>query len=133
MADESTNPTPVVEEPVATPTAAVAEVASKPATAEVSATYPVSLAIVFPENGSRLLALFFWIRSILLIPHFVAVIILAIVCYFVMLLNFLIILVTGKQNQGMFNLLSGYLRWSARLNAYTYGLTDIYPPFRLEE
>jgi hypothetical protein len=33
----------------------------------------------------------------------------------------------------MHNFVVGMLRWSTRVTAFMYGLTDKYPPFRLED
>jgi hypothetical protein len=42
------------------------------------------------------------------------------------------VLFTGSFPQGMHGFMAGVLRWSARVNAYLYALTDRYPPFSLD-
>lgn len=108
---------------------------AKPVT-EAVAQYPVSLSVTYPEKNSRMLALaglLLFVKAILLIPHFLVLYILALITLPVVIIHFLIVLFTGKQNRSLFDFLVGYSRWTARANAYMFGLTDVYPPFRLED
>ncbi len=41
------------------------------------------------------------------------------------------VLFTGRWPEGMRNFVVGFFRWSTRVNAYYYLLTDVYPPFSL--
>jgi hypothetical protein len=41
------------------------------------------------------------------------------------------VLFTGRYPPSFHEFVTGYLRWSTRVSAYLYGLTDKYPPFRL--
>jgi hypothetical protein len=72
-----------------------------------------------------------FIKAIAVIPH-------AIVLAFVLLgaaianwVAFWVILFTGKFPDGIFRFVLGALRWSTRVSAWMYTLTDGYPPFRL--
>ena len=44
----------------------------------------------------------------------------------------LAVLFTGKYPRGMFDFMVGVMRWTARVNAFSYALTDKYPPFSLK-
>jgi len=98
--------------------------------------YPVSLNVDFPEKQSRILALFslpfMLIRLILLIPHIIIIYILSIVVFVVSWINFWVILFTGHSSAGLHKFMVGVTRWSTRLTAYMYGMTDKYPPFSLD-
>jgi hypothetical protein len=98
--------------------------------------YPVQLDIVRSEQQSRLLAffsIFFFLgRAILAIP-------VLFVLYFVGIAGGVVawiaqwgILFSGHYPEGMHRFVTGYLRWTIRLHAYLFGLTDKYPPFRLD-
>lgn len=93
-------------------------------TTELSST--VTVQIPRPEKSSRLLLLF---RSILLMPHFIFLLIVGLVAYVALLINYVVVLITGRA--AFFGLLSGVLRYGTRINAYMYFLTDKYPPFSL--
>ena len=99
--------------------------------------YPVQVEIDYPEKQSRLLALFsfpfFIIRFILLIPQFIVLYVIEIAALIAVWLNFFVVLFTGHSSKGMHNFVVGMLRWSTRVTAFMYGLTDKYPPFRLED
>ena len=52
----------------------------------------------------------------------------------VTILAWLLILLTGRYPQGLFEFVVGVLRWGTRVGAYAFLLTtDRYPPFRLSE
>ena len=98
--------------------------------------YPIKVGVVYPSKQSRALALFsipfFFLRTLLLIPHFIVIYILSIVSFVAAWLNFFVVLFTGSGSKGIFSFIVGVLRWQTRLNGYFYGLTDKYPPFSLD-
>ncbi|MDZ4750952.1 MAG: DUF4389 domain-containing protein [Flavobacteriales bacterium] len=67
------------------------------------------------------------------IPHGLCLFFLFIAATFVNFLSFWIILFTGNLPKGLHDFQTGVLRWSLRVSAYLYFLTDTYPPFSLEE
>jgi len=99
--------------------------------------HPVSLTISYPEKSSRLLALAtilaFIPKTILLIPHIIVIYVLGIVTLLVAIVAQFAVLFTGHYPKMMFEMVVGLHRWEMRINAYTLGLTDKYPPFRLSE
>ena len=92
---------------------------------------PVIYDVRYPESLSRgllLLKLFFgWLY--VGIPHGFVLYFYSILAWIASLLALVVILVKGRYPQGLFNLLMGYYRWNARVNAYMSLMTDDYPPF----
>jgi hypothetical protein len=68
-------------------------------------------------------------RSILLIPHVIALYVLALVVTLANLVLWIPTLTGGTYPAAGYTLVGGTLRWGARVAAYFYGLTDVYPPF----
>ncbi len=111
-----------------------------PFTLESVDDYPADLEVVYPERLSQGLVLVKW--WLLAIPHYIIVwlfqggyggrgggglvSILAIIAA-------IILLFTGKYNEGIFHFVIGMNRWSYRLYAYVSLMTDEYPPFRLDD
>lgn len=82
-----------------------------------------------PGEMNRWLVLVKWL---LLIPHYIVLALLGIAVAVVLLINFFVVLFTGRWNDGMRNFVVGVLRWYTRVDGYFLFLTDEYPPFRLE-
>ena len=67
----------------------------------------------------------------LAIPHYVALSVLGIVACVVWPVAAVIVLLTGRWPAGVRDFLVGVVRWSFRVTAYVYLMTDEYPPFSL--
>ena len=96
--------------------------------------YPLTYEVDYPETLSRLLNAPFIgivIKFVLLIPHFVALFFLAIVAYILIFIAQFAILFSGSFPEGMHRFVTGYTRWTVRVNGYLYALTDKYPPFSM--
>jgi hypothetical protein len=94
-----------------------------------SGEYPVQLEVDYDENLSRWLIFVKWL---LILPHLIVLTVLAIVAYIVAFIAFFAILFTGRYPRGMFDFVTGVLRWAIRVQAYGHWLmTDRYPPFSL--
>jgi Domain of unknown function (DUF4389) len=93
-------------------------------------TDPAMMSVEYPPKLSRLLIFVKWL---LLIPHLIVILLLAIGALFVLLIAFFAVLITGKWPQGLRNYMVGFMRWTTRVNAYWFFMTDKYPPFRLSE
>jgi hypothetical protein len=100
------------------------------------APFPVRVEADYPEHPSRLLAglglLFFLPKVILLVPHIAVMWFLGIAALVVMIAGYAAVLFTGSYPRGLYEFLLGTVRWQTRMNAWLYGLTDVYPPFKLE-
>ena len=99
--------------------------------ADANAT-PIRFSVEYPERLSRLHLL---LKSFLgwlyvLIPHGVALFLYALVAMVASFIAFVAILFTGRYPRALFDLVVGYHRWAARVEAYMWHLmTDRYPPF----
>ena len=91
---------------------------------------PAQLSIQYPERLSRGLIFIKW--WLLAIPHVFVLFFLFLGAFFVWIASFFAVLFTGRWPEGMRNYLLGVFRWSMRVNAYIYLMTDVYPPFSLE-
>jgi Domain of unknown function (DUF4389) len=92
--------------------------------------YPVLLEVDYDENLSRWQIFVKWLLAL---PHLIVLTFLAIAAWVVVVIAFFAILFTGRYPRGMFDFVTGVLRWSIRVNAYGFWfMTDRYPPFRLK-
>jgi hypothetical protein len=93
--------------------------------------YPVDLQVDYPEEGiARWRALF---QGLLLIPHWIVLLFVYIGFFFVWIVVWFAILITGRYPRGMFDFMAGALRWTNRANGFQYWMTERYPPFSLGE
>ena len=103
-------------------------------TMEAQSDYPLTFSVEYPDKLSRFLnfpILGLIIKFILLIPHWIIVSFLALVAMIVLIIAQFAILFTGSFPEGMHKFMIGVGRWSTRVSAYAYALTDKYPPFSL--
>src|SRR5688572_21684310 len=93
--------------------------------------YPVRIRGDLDEPISRALFLIKWL---LIVPHLLVLVVLAIGLVFSWLYSLVAILVTGKYPESLFNFNVGVLRWLWRVGFYSYQAlgTDKYPPFSLK-
>jgi len=73
------------------------------------------------------------VRTIVLIPHFIVLTLLAILAGFLMLFVWAPVLIFGRQADLMYTIIGGFFRWSLRVGAYWLLMVDRYPPFSLGE
>lgn len=95
-----------------------------------SAPLPV-LTAVADRAPQRRLTVFF--RLIMLIPHWIVLFFLVIAAEVVAFIGWWGALFTGRLPEFAHTFLSGVLRWSARVYGYGLLLTDVYPPFSLDD
>lgn len=72
------------------------------------------------------------IRAILIIPQVVVLAVLGIVLYVILLVNWIPILVNGRQAAWIYTVAGGMLRLSTQLTAYVLLMTGRYPPFWID-
>ena len=102
--------------------------------AEGEEPYEVEVDFTVPEEHNRLWAIpviGIVIKLIILIPHLILLYVLGIVATVLGLVTWIPVLFGGHYPSWGYEIIGGYLRWSTRLEAYLFGLTDQYPPFRL--
>ena len=99
--------------------------------------YPATLTVAYPERLSRGLVLVKW--WLLALPHYVILAALTsgpgnggLVTILVIVAG-AVLLFSGQYPAGLHSLLVGISRWSFRVAAYAGLMTDVYPPFRLDQ
>ncbi len=72
------------------------------------------------------------VKWLLAIPHFIVLIVLALLAVVAVIVAWFAILITGRYPRGLFDFVVAVMRWALRVQAYAFLLvTDRYPPFRL--
>jgi len=93
--------------------------------------YPVNVSFIVDDQnrlwGIPLVGLV--IRSILVIPQLIVLWVLGFVSAILLLINWIPILVSGRQASWAYTVMGGYLRLAARVAAYVLLVTGRYPPF----
>jgi Domain of unknown function (DUF4389) len=96
--------------------------------------YPVRVTIPAQPAYSRAWAIpvaGLLVKVVLLIPHFIILRILQFVVGALQLVLWIPVLFKGNYPTWGYQLVGGYIRWSARVTSYLLGLTDQYPPFHM--
>ena len=73
------------------------------------------------------------IRAILAIPHLVVLYFLGIALGVVVFISWFAALFAGRLPEWAHTFITGVIRWQTRAYAYLFLLTDVYPPFSLED
>ncbi len=107
-----------------------AEPPAPPPSVSPAGAYPVQVEAERQEEYNRFLPLVKWLLAI---PHYFVLFFLFIGVFFAKIIAFFAVLITGRYPEGIFNFVSGVLRWSWNVTAYVYLLTDRYPPFALDQ
>src|SRR6516162_813386 len=91
---------------------------------------PVLVAFAGSAPQSRLTVL---IRLLMVIPHLIVLWALAIAAYVVVIIGWFGALFTGRLPDFAADYLAGFVRWQTRVFGYAILLTDVYPPFTLDD
>ncbi len=97
-------------------------------------TFATHFSISAPERSNRFWAIPFVgivAKFFILIPHLVIVYVLTSVAALCMYVLWVPVLFTGRYPNWGYEFVGGTIRWSLRVNAYMFGLTDTYPPFAM--
>jgi hypothetical protein len=86
--------------------------------------------VVAAIEGRSRLTIFF--RGLLIIPHAIVLFFLFIATYVVYVVGWFAVIILGRWPAGLESFVVGFIRWTARFNAYANLLTDDYPPFGFE-
>jgi hypothetical protein len=89
--------------------------------------YPVSLTLVDPVVPRDRVSVGF--RIILAIPHFILLAFLMTAWWITTMLSWLLIVVSGRYPQGLYDFGVGCFQWYIRVEAYVLLMVDEYPPF----
>lgn len=88
--------------------------------------YPVSYEADYEEPRNRLTSFF---RYIVDIPWLIVAGLYGIVASIATFIAWCVLILTGRYPDGLYNFNAGYLRMQSRVNAFSYLLTDAWPPF----
>jgi hypothetical protein len=104
-----------------------------PFTHEDAAVFAAQAEASVAASSSRLLAVarILGIQFLLLIPHLVALVVLAMLQGLMVFISAIAIIFTGRYPEAFFDIVLGVERWIFRVNVYALGLVDRYPPFRM--
>jgi hypothetical protein len=91
--------------------------------------YPVRLDLPYPAELSRWLIFIKWL---LVIPNLIVYVFVVLALAVALFIAWWVILITGSMPRGLFDFITGVNRWGYRINAYTWLMTDKYPPFSLD-
>lgn len=86
----------------------------------------VSYDVQYTESRNRLTTFF---RGILSIPHMIVAGVWGYLAQLLAVIQWFIVLFTGKRNEGMWNMQNQWNGYSARVSAYYSLMYDPYPPF----
>jgi hypothetical protein len=91
---------------------------------------PVLVAVAGPAQQNRATVA---IRLLLIVPHLFVLYFVSIAAGVIAFIGWWAALFTGRLPEFAANFLTGCLRWFTRVHAYALLLTDVYPPFSLDD
>jgi hypothetical protein len=125
-------PPPAPEAPVP-PATAMAEAMPvpqvRPGSGPPSVPYPVVTEFDRQDEYRRFLPI---VKNLLLIPHWVVLFFIYIGAFFAIVASWFAVLFTGKYPAGIHSFLTGTYRWTTRVSAYGFLMTDRYPAFSFD-
>ena len=91
---------------------------------------PIFVAVSEPARQRRVTVAF---RILLAVPHLFLLYWISLAAGIIVFIGWWGALFTGRLPQFAVEFVSGFLRWTTRVYAYDYLLTDVYPPFTLDD
>ena len=94
--------------------------------------YAVHIEAARPTESSRawaLLFVLFGLKAFALIVHLIVLLFYGIAAAFVLFVSQLVVLFTGRYPEGMHAFVRRVVGQGVKVNAWLYGLTDVFPPF----
>jgi hypothetical protein len=93
----------------------------------------VHIELKYPDVKNELSSGMPLVKWFLAIPHYIVLSVLVFAAAICVIIAWFAILFTGRYPEGLFNFVTGVMRWGLRVNAYAFLLiTDTYPPFSLQ-
>ncbi len=92
--------------------------------------YPVLYQAEYIEKRDRVSVLF---RIFLIIPHVILGYLLAIAAFFTVFGAWIMVSLTGKYPQGLYDFNANLVRWVSRVSAFAYLEVDAFPPFGFDD
>jgi hypothetical protein len=132
MESGTPGPPPAPEAPVPPPaslTQAGQMPQVRPGAGPPSAPYPVVTEFDRQEEYRRFLPI---VKGLLLIPHWFVLFFIYVGAFFAIVGAWFAVLFTGKYPAGIHRFVTGTYRWTTRVSAYAYLMTDRYPPFSFD-
>jgi hypothetical protein len=93
--------------------------------------YPVTYEADYPEAGISRWRPF--LQYFMAYPHLLVLLFVGLGALVAFVVAWFAILFTGRYPRGLFNFITGTLRWSNRVTGFSMLMTEKYPPFSLEE
>ena len=106
-----------------------------PFTGKKSVDYQLQFSVLYPPKYSRVLA---FLRltgvgiMVLALPHLLLFAVLSVGMVLICFVSLLFTIIAGHWPSLTFDFMVRYLRYSANIAGYVYGLVDTYPSFRFE-
>jgi hypothetical protein len=92
----------------------------------------VHLKLRYPDAEGELSRYLPLVKWLLAVPHYIVLGFLALAACLAVIVAWPIVVITGRYPRGLFDFVTGVMRWSLRVGAYAFLLTtDRYPPFTL--
>jgi hypothetical protein len=88
--------------------------------------YPAVLYSARPSARRRLTVAF---RVVLVIPQLVVLYFVNLAAFVVLVIGWFAVLVAGRWPPGLQSFVTGWMRWTSRVNGYSLLIVDEYPPF----
>ncbi len=99
--------------------------------------YPIDVQVDYGDGsrsrGYAVLGIVFFLKGLLLIPHFIAIWVVSIVAAVASWIGYWAIVFTGRQPEGISGIVSGFIRWYTRTSAWLYATNDVYPEFGFDD